>query len=277
MTVLRLSQSQLRRSRWCLRLLRYENVEHRTSLLTSADAARGLAVHDATGANLQHRIDHGRYLGPRRLGDLAADAFEVQAWLVDWHHEDEKRGEVKDHAIALSLAHNRQIAQDVIPLEVEFEVAADLPDIGVSVSGRVDLLSRAVFTATASGPWGERSAIGRDYQLRETKTVASSQPVVRPADEDQVVLYQIMLRAMGKAEADLLVDYCWPQGGGKTKTIAVEHSKDRELIVLDDLRNLRRVYETGLFPRTGRGSWICRPEKCAHYGYCVLGPGRFDL
>ena len=258
-------------------MLRYENVEGRRPLLTSAEAARGLAVHEATGANLLHRKEHGRYLGPRRIGDLAADAFEIQAWMVDWHHEDEKRGDVKDATIALSLAHNRQIAQDVIPLEVELPLEAELPDIGVRVTGRADILSRPVFTATASGPWGERSAIGMDYQLRETKTVASSQPVVRPADEDQVVLYQIMLRAMGRSEADLLVDYCWPTGGGKTKTIAVEHSKDRELIVLDDLRNLRRVYESGLFPRTGRGSWICRPEKCAHYGYCVLGPGRFDL
>lgn len=276
----RLSASQLRRSHWCLRLLQYEVVQGRRPFFVGWEAARGNATHGAVGRNLQHRIEHGRYMPVRRIADEAAGAWKEQEFFVDtaaMKKSGKQPGAVQDEVIAMALAHARHVANDVVPLAVELEVSAEVPDVGTTISGRIDVVSRPVFLASSAGPWGETVVVGRDRQIRDLKTKESSVPSILGDDADQLIVYQLVTRAMGEQPADLLADYAWPKDAGKTKTFAVEDEADRTAMVVQDLRALIRVYETGLFPRTGRGSWLCQPGKCAHYDYCVLGPGRLDL
>ncbi len=260
-----------------MRLLQYEVVEGRRPFWTAADAARGLAAHDAAAKNIRHRIENGRYLSIRKLTDVAADCFETHAFTVNWPAEEARRGEVKDTVIAVSLAHARSVASDVIPIEPERKFEAEVPEIGAKVVGRIDLVSRPLFLATSAGPWGETVVAGRPRQIRDLKTTGSAPPGLGHEDADQLVVYQLALRALGEPASDLVVDYAWGHGGGKVRSIAVPDEDERTPIVIQEMRTLLRVYETGLFPRTGRGSWLCRPGKCAHYEYCVLGPGRLDL
>lgn len=261
----------------CLRLLQYEVLEGRTEFWTAADAARGSATHDAAARNLLHRIARGSYLSTRKVADAAADAWETHAFMVNWPAEESRRGEVKDQVIAMSLAHARTIANDVVPIDAERKIEAEVPEVGANVVGRIDLVSRPLFLACAAGPWGETVAAGRPRQIRDLKTKASAPPGLLNDDADQLIVYQLVCRALGEPASDLLVDYTWAAGGGKVRTIAVPDEADRTPIVVQELRTLVRIYESGLFPRTGRGSWKCNRGACPHYDYCILGPGRLDL
>jgi hypothetical protein len=272
----KLSPSQLRRSRICCRLLQHEVVDRRTTFSLALELAKGLAAHEATNANMTNRITTGRYLPIRRIADAASDSFKVQSFLVDWRNEEEKPGEATDAVIRMSLAHARTIAQDVVPIAVEKKLDAFIPEIGATIGGRVDLIAMPLYAVFASGPFGERTT-GAARQIRDTKTTKSAPPAPEDSDADQLVTYQLLATKMGLEDHDLMLDYLTPVGDGKAKPLRVTDAAERLPRLLDDYRDLIRMYETGLFPRTGRGSWRCRPAKCPHYDYCVLGPGRRDL
>lgn len=274
----RLSASQLRRNRLCTRILQYEVVEGRREETQTVELARGSAVHAATAANLEHWIKAGRYMAPKRLAQAAADAFDAEAFAVDSWENPSQRGKVKDHVICMSLVHARQVAQDVQPIAVEQKVRAYVPEVGTVISGRIDVVSAPVFVATSRGPAGEKRAAAAARQIRDTKTRDDAPPASpEENDADQLATYWLIGQANGEPDPDLLVDYLWPADGGKAKSIVVPDVIARIPRLVEDYRDLSRMYQTGLFPRTGRGSWICRPGKCAHYDYCVLGSGRTDL
>lgn len=274
----RLSASQLRRNRLCTRILQYEVVEGRRDETQTVELARGSAVHAATAANLEHWLKDGRYMAPKRLVQTAADAWESQAFTVERWADASQRGKVKDGVIVMSIAHGRQIAQDVQPIAVEKKVRAYVPDVGTVISGRIDVVSAPVFVATSRGPAGEQRAPAALWQIRDTKTRDDS-PGSEPEenDADQLATYFLIGQANGDPDPDLLVDYLWPADGGKARPLQVSDLRERVPRLIEDYLDLVRMYQAGLFPRTGRGSWICRPEKCAHYAYCVLGSGRTDL
>ena len=275
----RLSASQLKRNRLCTRILQYDVVEGRRDDETqTVELARGSAVHVATAANLEHWLKAGRYMAPRRLVQSAADAWEAQAFAVETWVDASQRGKVKDNVILMSLVHAKSIAQDVQPLEVEKKVRAYVPEVGTVISGRIDLLSAPVFVATSRGPAGEQRAPAALRQIRDTKTRDDAPPAApEENDADQLATYYLIGQANGEPDPDLLADYLWPADGGKARPLRVEDLSVRVPRLVEDYRDLVRMYETGLFPRTGRGSWICSPKKCTHYAYCVLGSGRTDL
>ncbi len=276
---LKLSNSQLRRLRLCARKLQYEVVERRPTFSSSAVQARGSTAHEAIAANLNHwRVEH-RYFKPKTLAEIASSSFETQAFLVDWPNEKETtRGQVKDQAICMALAHSRSIAQDIVPLDVELHVDAYVPEVGAEMVGVIDVVSAPVFVATSTGPGGRVTVDHRDRQIRDTKTSDDS-PGHAPDDNDadQLAIYHLITKALGDTPADLIVDYLWPRDNGKARSLPVLDLEARVPRLVEDLRDLNRTYATGLFPRTGRGTWLCRPGKCEWYDYCVLGSGRTDL
>jgi hypothetical protein len=276
---LKLSNSQLRRLRLCARKLQYEVVERRPTFSASPAQVRGSTAHETIAANLNHWRSTHRYMKPRALAEHALSSFGAQAFLVDWKREtDTTRDATQDQAICMALAHSRHVAQDIVPLDVELNVSAYVPEVGAEMVGVIDVVSAPVFVATSTGPGGRVTADHRDRQIRDTKTSDDSPgSVPDDNDADQLAIYALITKALGDTPADLIVDYLWPRDNGKARSLPVLDLEARTPRLVEDLRDLNRTYATGLFPRTGRGTWLCKPGKCEWYDYCVLGSGRTDL
>lgn len=276
-----LSHSQLNLMRDCMRALEYRYVLNRPRRTQSANAANGQTVHRTSAADLGERIAKGLLLPDEAIQDLAADAWQQETFLVDWRLEEAQPGKAKDEAISMARAHHRECAPRISPVAVEFEMSAPVAGLPVSIVGYADVVSDSRMGVRVVHGESEKRVLVPGRHVRDTKTQGKAPPGANDGQiridtrhQSQLVTYQILLAAMGMPTTQLWVDYCWPTKGGQAKSEPVEVTERDVRVVLEEYADLVRVYESGLFPRTGRGGWLCRPGKCDYYDECILGVSR---
>lgn len=267
----------LRSMRMCVRAFSYSYVERRRSESMDGRMARGRAVHQAAEQSSRRRLEQGRYFSRSQLADTTADAFEVQAFWVDWKVEAETKGDVKDGAIKMALAHHRNVAEMVVPVDVERKMTGSIPGLIADVVGVIDLVSRPLVPAMGVDGAGNVLQAPSGLQVRDLKTTFTSIEESKQGDVDQLLTYHLLMSQAGETPEELIIDYVWPGRDGNHKPIPVRPGAGAIRALVEDYRGLAAVLESGLAPRTGRGTWVCKPGKCQHWDYCMGAVGPLDL
>lgn len=262
-----LSASQVRFLKMCWRLLQYREVEKRNDR-PDALRASGQSVHRTSALDLTHRKEKGSLMSDSDLIDLAGTTFEEEAFLVDWRMEDVDRGATKDNTIGMSRAHHTEIAPSIHPSKIEYRMERQIAGLPLTLVGYADVV--------------DDPGTGRPIVIRDTKSKKSAPRGAEKKrierDENavtQLATYRMLLAPeINGREVRTVLDYLWPTKGGQAQTADTPISRNDVRLALEDYVALIRVYEAGIYPRTGRGSWICTPAKCAFYGECILGKSR---
>jgi len=277
-----LSHSQVGTMRDCLRLLEYRYVKKAPRRVQSLSMALGRVVHATAADDYRSRATSGLYLPDEAIPDMTVKAFAREAMggqpenedekpqpEVGWSHEEMGPGAALDTAIAMSKAHHHGIAPLVVPVSVdhiEHRMSARIRGFPVDLLGIADVIAVA--------PAGERTI--RDTKTSKKAPAGASHGLIIPDDRNisQLATYRIIAAANGEPAVESWLDYVWPTKGGQSKPFRAEINANDVRLVLEDYAALVRVYESGLAPRTGRGTWICKPGKCDYYAECVLGVSR---
>jgi len=260
-----LSHSQAGCMRDCLRLLQYRYVEKRPRRFQPLNMALGRVVHATAAKDYTHRIERGLYLPDDAILDLAAQAFGTETEGVEWKHEEQGAGDAMDSAISMSRAHHRDVAPTVRPLHVEHRMEARVAGCPVTILGYADVIAE---TAAGKVIRDTKSSTKEPHGAKYREIVPDARNVA------QLATYRIIAAANQEPAVESWLDYVWPQKGGQSLPQKVEITKRDVQLALEDYADLIRVYETGLYPRTGRGTWICKEGKCEYYSECILGVSR---
>lgn len=262
-----LSASQVRLAKMCLRLLQYREVEKRPDR-PDALRCKGTSVHRTSAADLTHRQETGSLLDESDLIDLAATTFNEEAFTVDWRAEAVERDTAKDETIGMSRAHHSIIAPTIRPVKIEYRMERRIAGLPLTLVGYADVV--------------DDPGTGRPLVIRDTKTKkdaphgAEKKKIER--DENavtQLATYRMLLAPeINGREVQTAIDYVWPTKGGRAQTADTPISRNDVRLALEDYVSLIQLYEAGVFPRTGRGSWVCTAARCAFYGECILGRSR---
>lgn len=275
-----LSHSQVGCMRDCLRLLEYRYVKRAKRRVNPLSMALGRIVHATAAQDYTCRATKGIYLPDEAIQDLASKAFgeETQGRAKDeekqeqapvrWENEEMGPGEALDNAISMSRAHHRDIAplvRPVSPAHIEHRMSAKVRGLPVDILGIADVIAVAAEGRTI-----------RDTKTSKKAPAGSSKGRIRPDDRNisQLATYRIIAAANGEPAVESWLDFVWPTKGGQSEPFRAEITQRDVQLVLEDYAALVRCYETGLFPRTGRGTWICKPGKCDYYEECILGVSR---
>jgi hypothetical protein len=262
-----LSSSQVTISKMCMRLLRYVEVERRRQRPDSL-RAKGKAVHGVAAADLTHRRDTGRLMPEEQIVDLAASHFATESYEVDWRHEDEDPGAAKDQTIGMARAHHAILAPTIRPLHVEHRMERRLAGLPLTLLGFADVIEGAA----DAGPMAIRD-------LKSSKEAPDGANKGKPKRNEkyvpQLATYLLLFAAEANSRSvSTAIDYVWPTKGGQAIPAPMEITRNDVRLALEDYAGLIKVYEAGVFPRTGRGSWVCTVARCAFFAECILGRSR---
>ena len=277
------SHSQIGAMRDCMRLLDYRYVRKAPRKVQPLNMALGRVVHATAAQDYSHRIEKGVYLPDDAILDLAGSTFDTETLEVRWSIEEQKPDGAKDAARNMAQAHHLGVAPRVRPVHVEHRMTAQIAGLPVVLLGIADVIAESSIGITARGEPGKADRVlstpGR--HVRDTKTSAKAPPGVNTGiiapdvrGVSQLATYRIICAANGTPAVETWLDHVWPTKGGQSLPARVEVTPREVQLALEDYALLMRVYESGLFPRTGRGGWICKPGKCDYYDDCVLGPSR---
>lgn len=277
------SHSQIGCMRDCMRLLDYRYVRKAPRKVQPLNMALGRVVHSTAAQDYNHRIKKGIYLPDDAIIDLADTAFSTETLEVRWSVEEQKPDGAKESARNMSQAHHLNVAPRVRPVKVEHRMNAKIAGMPVDLMGVADVIAEVAVGVTTRGKPGEEDRVimrpGR--HIRDAKTHAKAPPgsstgKVKPDARglSQLATYRIICAANNLPATETWLDHVWPTKGGQSLPMRVEITERDVQLALEDYALLVRVYESGLFPRTGRGGWICKPGKCDYYEDCILGPSR---
>ena len=263
--VAHLSHSQVGTMRDCLRLLEYRYVKKAPRKVQPLVMALGRVVHATAAADYRNHVEHQLYLPDEAIPDLTTKAFAEETREVQWNHEEVGPGAALDAARDMARAHHSGIAPLVRPLLVEHRMSAEVRGLPVRILGIADVIA-----TTAEG-----------RHIRDTKTskkapAGSSKGNIVPDDRNlsQLATYRIIAAANGEPAVESWLDFVWPTKGGQSEPFRASITANDVRLVLEDYAALVACYESGLAPRTGRGTWICKPGKCDYYEDCILGTSR---
>ncbi len=276
-----LSHSQAGAMRDCLRLLEYRYVKKLPKKVQPLNMALGRVVHATAAADYTNRKTKGLYLPDEAIPDLASTAFSTETLQVRWGIEESSPGDALDDAIGMARAHHRDVAPTVRPVEIEHTMRAAIRGLPVVLLGVADVIAEGGATITATKDGATKTLRRAGKHIRDTKTskkaphgVSGGHVIPDDRNMAQLATYRIIAAANGEPAVDSWLDYVWPTKGGQSLPCHVDVTPNDVRLVLEDYAALVRCYETGLFPRTGRGSWICKPGKCDYYDECILGISR---
>jgi hypothetical protein len=274
-----LSPSHLWLFRTCLRACEYVYAKHYPRL-TNAKAAAGTATHASAEQDFRSMIERKALLPDAQIEAVAADAWEREAFTVDWLQEDETKGAYKDKVVAMATRHHKVVAPTILPIGVEVEMECPF-DGDLVLTGRADVISESkvevVVHDNGDAPKTARRA-GR--HIRDTKTKQTAPHGVKSGTVEhgvhelcQQATYRLIQSANKTPAVQSFIDYLWcsKKEGAHSFSAPVELSKRDVQLALDDYRDLIVMYEKGLFPRSGRGSWFCKEGTCPGYAECILG------
>jgi hypothetical protein len=263
-----LSASQVRTAKMCLRMLQYREVERRPDR-PDALRCKGTSAHRVSAADLTHRRDHGTLMSDSDLIDLAATTFEEEAFTVDWKAEEGiDHDTAKDETIGMSRAHHTTIAPAIRPVKIEYRMERQFAGLPLTLVGFCDVLD---------DPGPERPLVLRDTKTKAKAPIGVEKKKV-PRDENavtQLVTYRLLIAPeVNGRPVRTVLDYLWPTKGGQAYTDEIEIARNDVRLALEDYVALVKLYEAGVYPRTGRGSWVCTAARCAFYAECILGRSR---
>ena len=277
------SPSQIGAMRDCLRLVEYRYCRKLPRKVQPLNMALGNVVHKTAAQDYTHRIDKGSYLPDEAVIALADEAFKTETMEVRWSVEEQKQPDALDSARAMAQAHHLNVAPLVRPVKVEHRMSAPIRGLPVDLVGIADVIAEFGVGITVKGHTSDDDKVlmrsGR--HVRDTKTSGKAphgikEGIIVPDARHvaQLATYKLISQANGTPAVETWLDYVWPTKGGQSKPTRVDVTQRDVELALEDYAMLLRLYESGLFPRTGRGGWICKPGKCDYYEDCILGPSR---
>jgi hypothetical protein len=154
-------------------------------------------------------------------------------------------------------------------------------DGDLKLTGRADVISESLSSVVVKKPGEDDRAIrlaGR--HIRDTKSKQSAPHGVKEGIIEhgvhelcQQATYRLIQAANGTPAVQSFIDYLWTTKleGAKSFSSPMVLTKRDVQLALEDYRDLVKMYEAGLFPRSGRGSWYCKEGECPGYAECILG------
>lgn len=274
-----LSPSHLWLSRTCLRACEYIYVKKRPRL-GSAKMAAGTATHASVEEDYRSQMLRKSLLPDEQIAAVAADAWEREAFVLDWTREEEPKGAWKDKVVRMAQHHHKVVAPNVKPVAVELDMECPF-DGDLKLTGRADVVSESQAEIVVHKPGEEPRAVNKaGRHLRDVKTKGSAPHGVRDGVIEhgvhelcQQATYRIIQAANKTPAVQSFIDYLWitKKEGAKAFAAPMNLTKRDVELALDDYHALIEMYGKGLFPRTGRGTWFCTEGNCPGYAECILG------
>lgn len=277
------SPSQIGAMRDCLRLVEYRYCKRAPRTVQPLNMALGQVVHKTAAEDYRHRIKHGDYLPDEAILALADEAFGAETMEVRWSVEEQGPDAAKDAALNMAQAHHLTVAPRVRPVKVEHRMSAPIRGLPVDLVGIADVIAEFGPGITVRGHTSDDDKVlmRSGKHIRDTKTSKAAphgikEGIIVPDARHvaQLATYKLISSANGTPAVETWLDYVWPTKGGQSLPTRVDVTPRDVELALEDYALLLRIYEAGLFPRTGRGGWICKPGKCDYYEDCIFGPSR---
>jgi len=274
-----LSPSHLWIFRTCLRACEYIYVK-KYPRLGSAKMAAGTATHTSAEQDYRSAMLSKSLLPDEQIEAVAADAWEREAFILDWTREEETKGTWKDKVVRMAQHHHANVAPNVKPVAVELDMECPF-DGDLKLTGRADVISESQVEVAVHKNGDEPKRVLRaGRHIRDTKTKGSAPHGVKSGTVEhgvhelcQQATYRLIQAANGTPAVQSWIDYLWvtkKEGAKHASAPVALTTRDVEL-ALDDYHALIEMYGKGLFPRTGRGTWFCTEGNCPGYAECILG------
>ncbi|MCC6797689.1 MAG: PD-(D/E)XK nuclease family protein [Candidatus Hydrogenedentes bacterium] len=236
--------------------------EHR--YINNIKVPPGIAVHAGTGVhqgaakNYEHTIEHGTLLDTEAVVEIAVSAFDA-ALEKDGAIDDSpsERGDAKDKTVRLARLHAERVAPARMPAAVEKSFRLELGNYPIDVVGTIDLIEKndELSDVKTSGKSPQESIVHSSVQL-------SAYALAKNAMDGKPLNTEVAVRL------DYLVDTKLP------KHVPLHSSRNG----IDYQNFLKRVelanqmIESGVFPPTSPGNWVCSAKWCGYYNdICAFG------
>lgn len=213
----------------------------------------GSGVHKAAEIGMLNKLKGGGNPKPDDMATFAVDYIDGEVKggevVID---EGEDAGELKDRAASLAIAWATEAAPHVHPTAVEVEF--DVPIAGVSVIGRMD-----VVTDTHVVDWKTKRR-NKPNRMDAVKSV-QSEIYARAANKPVTYVY-LVDQAKGVSVVDVALD-----AGESAEARAMAEST---------VRGVSEGMALGVWPRN-RTSWRCSAKACGYYERCMAGRDDAEL
>lgn len=224
----------------------------------SLPKAKGSAVHGAAQANFQQKVETDFDVPADDFRDLAAATFEAEMrGEVLFSPEEQSVGvkkavaKQKDATVKLAEFYHATVSPDYRPVLVEHEFSIDLPSLGTSLIGFIDLVDltgRIIDTKTSKRAKSQNDA---DTSLQLTAYAAAREKEKRPAPS-------------------LILDTCVQTAGGKTYRQKLTTHRDQADYAALAARMVaaEKIIQAGAFMPAPAKAWWCSPSWCGFWAQC---------
>lgn len=225
---------------------------------------QGRTAHRSRARVLTHKVEHGGELPPEdqvreETRDDIAMVFTSEE--IDWSghdHEDRPdiaQGEVIDYSVKLATVDLQSFLPRLMALDegwIERRVSVDLQGYPYPLKGYVDCLSDGR-VITDLKHTGRRS-------IPETDAV----------DSQQMMFYDLLLRAVGEPTEGQELQYLWNHRGSiePVSRHAPTRTEEELQMLLKRIEAVSKMLEADVYPPSSPDNWWCSKKFCGFWDQC---------
>jgi len=144
----------------------YWRYVHGLKIPPKSEQAFGTATHRTIATNFRQKIDTHEDYGPEDFAGIWATEFRNLIPEIQWE-EGEKPDEIVDEGVAIARLYAQQVSPTIQPMLVEHEVNVELPSIGTTLKGVIDVLddSGSIIDTKTTKRTPQEDAIKHDLQM----------------------------------------------------------------------------------------------------------------
>jgi hypothetical protein len=226
--------------------------------------SRGKAVHTALEANYRQKILSKKDLPAQDVKDVFSTAFDKEMDTVEIE-KDFDPGAMKDSTVHFIDAYQENHAPKVQPAMVEEQFEIPLTQT-VCITGFIDLVQdfgSDLQVTQADKEEDLKGAPNKNLIIVDHKVGSKRAKTQNDADHD----LQLTLYAEAMHVPNVRFDSLLPELRAIKMISSVRTPADIKF-ALDVSLSIAQAISTGIFPKTGQGTWKCSARFCPHYFEC---------
>ncbi len=213
----------------------------------------GSVYHHTLEENFRYKILNKKDLPVESAETIFSDQFDRDLQEVNWLHETEKPGPLKDMGVGLVENYIQRVAPKRNPVVVEHEFRINVKGVGVPLFGKMDF-------------------VDSDGRIVEHKTASRKWPQSRADDSLQADGYALAYSYLfGSMPTEIIYDVAVKDSYRAIQTLFTNRDRRNLDEFTERLVDAEKMIEAEIFPRTDSGSWVCNPAFCGYYPHCKQG------
>jgi RecB family exonuclease len=212
---------------------------------------QGKAIHASLEKNYKNKLDTGQDISISDAQDCFSDYYD-KAIKDTIDSDDTVRGTIKDASISYIDEYIKKVAPKITPEKVEEEFSTQITP-SVRIKGFIDLIQKV----------SPSDKVIVDHKVTTKKKAQSD------ADSSLQLSIYSMATKIKKVRFDSLIPSRQnaDEGYGYVPVVserdAAQLKFDRSVII-----SVAEAISSGVFPKTGKGTWKCTKSFCPHFDKC---------